>query len=256
MLRSAWPRRGRVTAPDPSAAELALELEVGQLDLRFPQTYAQSRPDRATAKVQTPAFLAVAYSRDFSVGYRADAYFVAVRDGRVEVEGDGFGGKQTVKKGERQVVRQAGEDAVEAVAPKDPTKKRTKPKRKPKANRNSRVTQRLKAAPGLLASPKPVAPIRSSSEGETSVQVLSEPEDTIRVMWSRAKAAYYEQNKIEDAIELSEQIVRLAGRRQEAYLAQELICQAHIAGKRPNRAGQGLQTPAGLEQRGAGSRYP
>ncbi len=238
--------KSRVTAPEPSAKSLTLQLNVGELDIRFPRALARATQEQ-TAKIQTPAFSALAFSQDFSVGYRADAYYVAVREGRVEVEGEGFGGKQTVREGERQVVR-VGAKSEALQEPVSPELTEAEPTKKTKraSKRASRVSallaaQREKARkPASSKTERPAiqAPKKSSSEGVTSVEVLSEPEDFVRSLWLRAKAAYYEQNKIEQAIEIAEQVVRLAGRRQEAFLAQELICQAHIAGKQPNRAVQ------------------
>ncbi len=214
--------KSRVTAPEPSAKSLALQLSVGELDIRFPRASARGSKQQ-TAKIFTPAFSALAYSQDFSVGYRADAYYVAVREGRVEVEGEGFGGKQTVHEGERQVVRVGakGETSPKptstepaAVRNTELAKQTLRPaKRASKTNPAPRRDKARKPALAKVESPAARAPTKSSSEGVTSVQVLSEPEDFVRSLWLRAKSAYYEQNQIEKSIEIAEQVVRLAGRR-------------------------------------------
>lgn len=187
-----------------------LVLETGELQVRAPVAAHAGGP---AVVVETPVYVAKAQSRDFSVGFTADRYFVEARQGSVAVEGDGFGGGTVVEAGQRRTV-------------KAETKRRA-----------SRVETLLKASlEKARASRQPMksAPVsvRESSEGETSVQVVAPPADPVQRRWRAAAKAYYEGRDLDRAIHLAREVIRAAPERPEARMAEVLLCEALIATER------------------------
>lgn len=198
--------KSRLIASPGTDGGVALDLQVGALDVRLPERPTPLEP----FEVRTPAFVAWSRSRDFSVGYRADRFLVAVRDGEVDVEGQAFGGRDTVVEGERREVR-IREEVQE--------KKIVTPRRAPKR-----------------AAPEPDAPISSSSSGETRVQVVAPDDDPIAELWRQASRAYYRDSDLETAVERAEAVIASREDRAEVLLAARMICDARLRLEQPDRA--------------------
>lgn len=199
--------QSRVVASSSSDGGVLLALEAGALAVRLPERPTVDEP----FEVRTPAFTASSRSRDFSVGYRADRFLVAVREGEVDVEGEAFGGRDTVLEGERREVRIRDEVEAERVV-----------------------------VPPRARNPRPVPPpvdeiVSSSSQGETSVQVLA-PDDPVAASWREASRAYYRLGDLQEAIRHAEAVVDSGEKRAEIVLARRMICDAQIALHRPRAA--------------------
>lgn len=205
----------RVVAPDPRL--LALELELGLVDLSL-----FDAPPGAVS-VTTPGFRVAATSRDFSVGHWARQYVVEVREGAAEVQGEAFGGTQTVRAGERRVVQLATE--APARAPKTRPKS-TAPRSEP---------------------PKP--------EGDTRVEILDGFEDEISASWRDASQAFYRDRDLDRAVRSAERVLEIGAGRPEVRLAQRLLCEALIARREPRRAVDACSAVLPLEPNGEERRH-
>ncbi len=203
-----------VTVRSPAARPLELQLQVGQLDVHSPEP---SYDGGAAVMVRTPAYVAAASSKDFSVGYQADSYFVEARDGEVAVRGRGFVEGTVVKAGERRTVQAR---AAKKRAPVEPISKA-----KPAAKPADRPVRR-----------PPPPDVRESTEGQTSVQVVLEEADPVKRDWLQAALAYYERRDLPAAIDLARKVVAEAPDRAEGRMAEVLLCEALIATQRANEA--------------------
>lgn len=203
----------KVVAEAPGGPAVSLTLERGALDVSLPR-----RPEGGESfAIHTPGFVANARSADFSVGYQADEFSVEVRDGEVDVEGPAIGPKKTLVEGER---------LAGSTRPSAPT---SAPATKSKATR---------PAPRPVSEPvvtPPAEPIVSSSEGETTVEVLELPLDEVAAAWREASEAYYQRKDLDRAIAKAREVQQAKGR-PEARLAQQLLCDAYIAKAQPHEA--------------------
>ncbi|MEQ9503887.1 MAG: FecR domain-containing protein [Deltaproteobacteria bacterium] len=221
--------RSRLVASPGADGGVSLDLQIGALDVRLPERPTPLEP----FEVRTPAFSAWSRSRDFSVGYRADKFLVAVREGEVDVEGEAFGGRDTVVEGERREVRiRADVEEKKTVAIRAPA--RSQPAPKPDAVPEPEIT---------------------SSRGETKVEVVAPDDDPVAERWRQASRAYYRDRDLNRAIEHAEAVVAEGGDRAEGLLARRLICDARIALEQPNEAikacGALLDHESGDEERRA-----
>lgn len=206
----------KVVAEAPTGPAVSLTLERGALDVSLPR-----RPEGDESfEIHTPGFVANARSADFSVGYQADEFSVEVRDGEVDVEGPVIGPKKTLVEGER--LAGSTRPAPPANAPAGKGKV-------------SRPAPRVAAEPVVAPSPEPAGPIVSSSEGETTVEVLELPLDEVAAAWREASEAYYQRKDLDRAIAKAREVQKSQGR-PEARLAQQLLCDAYIAKAQPHEA--------------------
>lgn len=201
-----------------------LVLESGELDIRAPVATHEGRP---AVVVETPAYVAAARSRDFSVGFTADRYFVEAREGSVTVEGEGFGEATVVKAGQRRTVK------AEAKRPASRSSRSRVQKLLESSLEKARASRRAKSAPAPAPSREA---LRESSEGETRVQVLEPEADPVRVLWREAAKAYYEGRDLDRAITKAREVIRAAPERPEARMAEVLLCEALIATQRGEEA--------------------
>ena len=193
--------QSKVSIREPGALPTRLKLTMGELDVQNPQRTHQGAP---SVVVQTPAYVAKAFSRDFTVAYQAQRYFVESRDGTVRVEGEAFKDGVTIHAGERRVV---------------------------KTQRPSRVQVLLEAslekAKKRAATRSPA--VKKSSSGQTRVEQVFEDADPVKQRWLQTAQAYYEGRDLPRAIRLAREVVELAPERPEARMAEALLCEAFVA---------------------------
>src|SRR5688572_600695 len=91
-----------VTVKSPGARPTELVLDKGVLDVRSPVRDHHGEP---AVTVRTPLYVAEASSLDFTVGYKADSFFVEARDGQIQIDGEGIDTGTIVKAGERRTVQ-------------------------------------------------------------------------------------------------------------------------------------------------------
>lgn len=216
----------RSTVPE----NIELELQLGELDVR---SLAPIDP-KSPIKISTPEMLAIARSTDFSVGYRANESYVAVREGEVELQGPAFPEKTIVEKGERRVIQKTGGEASahhqrivkKLRAPLVVQEKRAK--QPAKIEEPAKVVE----APKLEEQAKIIEeqPIRSSSEGVTSVQTIKPPEDPWTKKLREANEAYSARD-YKKALVLANEIAKDAKLRPEQIAAKEMLCDLYIATK-------------------------
>jgi hypothetical protein len=209
-----------VLVQSPQAQPTELMLEVGQLDVRSPVRLLQGRP---AVTVRTPRYVASAASEDFTVGYRADSYFVEARDGEIAVRGEGFEDGTVVRAGERRTVQSEKPPAPSRV-------KQILNQSVKKAEKASRTADEIGTPPA------PASEVKESSEGETSVQVVLEETDPVKRKWLEAAVAYYERRDLPAAIDLARSVVAEAPNRAEGRMAEVLLCEALIATQRAPEA--------------------
>ncbi|MBK6687092.1 MAG: FecR domain-containing protein [Deltaproteobacteria bacterium] len=205
----------KVVAEAPGGPAVSLTLERGALDVSLPR-----RPEGGESfEIHTPGFVANARSANFSVGYQADEFSVEVRDGEVDVEGPVIGPKKTLVEGERL----AGSTRPRAPASAPTAKSKARPAPRPVSD------------PVVVRPAEPAGPIVSSSEGETTVEVLELPLDEVAAAWREASDAYYQRKDLDQAIAKAQEVQKAKGR-PEARLAQQLLCDAYIAKAEPHEA--------------------
>jgi ferric-dicitrate binding protein FerR (iron transport regulator) len=222
----------RVLAKSTVPENIELELQLGELDVR---ALAPIDP-RTPIKIYTPEMLAIARSSDFSIGYRANESFVAVREGEVELQGPAFPEKTIVEKGERRVIQKTPTEpsahheriAKKLRAPllaqeKRPAKKIEAPVMSEHANE-----QRAEEPGQARLEPKNEDTFKSSSEGVTSVQMIKPPEDPWAKKLREANEQYSARN-YKKAIALASEIVKDGGLRPELWSAKEILCDLYIA---------------------------
>jgi hypothetical protein len=232
----------RVLMRSTVAPEMELGLEFGEVDLEMKAPVA---PDDSIT-VTTPVFLTKARSTDFSVGFQATRFFVAVRAGTAIVQGDSLEQPIVVQQGEQRALKLSGarwelaDSSRESVSVDTPTTHT-----KSRVMRSLRVDptpvtpidpSRLDPAPVLEPEQPPPSPIRITQEGETSVQVVRPPEGALAAKWREASEAYYETGDLDRAIALATEVARQGHGQVEATLAEDLLCEAYLKKRQPERA--------------------
>ena len=195
--------RTRLRAIRPLGPSSELELATGALRVRLPRPPAAHE----APVLKTPAFRLVALSDDFSAGFWADRYFIAVRSGEVRVEGNDFEGETIIPAGERREVRAS---VARRAVGRDVDPKERKP-----------APKRVSPSVGGSAS----AAVSTSEPGEVTVDV-EPPDDPVLLLWRQATDAYYRQRNLTAAIGLAREVVELGGRHSQP--AQQLVCDAQI----------------------------
>jgi hypothetical protein len=228
----------RVLARSTVAPHIELDLEYGELDVQMIRPLGPE--DLIT--IRTPVFVTQARSTDFTVGYYSTRFFVAVRGGSALVRGGALVEPIVVHQGERRSLNLEGEEWMSLDAQRPPDRaevEQTRSSRRAelKNPRGSGAPARADVPTEAQPTPQDVPPlVRTTQEGETSVQVVKPSEDALAAKWREASEAYYQTTDLDQAVQLATEVAKEGGRRPEVGLALEMLCEAHLKKGEPERA--------------------
>jgi hypothetical protein len=87
-----------------------------------------------------------------------------------------------------------------------------------------------------MGPPAPTPPPPAVGEAESEVHVIAPPLDPIEERWQRASRAFYQERNAPEAIALAEGLLKDGGARPEVSLARDLLCEAYVSIRDPDKA--------------------
>lgn len=220
--------------PAPDEAPPRIDLDHGRLDVWAPRALPGRPTSKMTVLVRTPELRLWARSRDFSVAYQAGRHRVEVREGTVDVEGEGV--SERLERGEARAFEQPWSGPAEPELAilrrlrEAPTSSRSKaaPSAPPPAARpGPRPEPPTPAAP----TPRPAPPAETGSRVlETKVERLQPvvDEGAERAL-AEARRAWLEDRDAARASKLAGRAIELSDDPTLERAALELRCDARVS---------------------------